>query len=128
MDKTESTQSSAKESDSNTEEAVRLKMTEILDEIDEKLTSSHGSTSREHKQEPSAAMATGDECGEGATPEQLTSDCIEALKLCIQRYPLHYKSYYRLAKTYLHDKNLKVSLLCEMLITIKQLVMCQAII
>lgn len=42
----------------------------------------------------------------------LINDCIDALKLCIQRFPLHYKSYYRLAKVYMHDKKFKVLYLC----------------
>lgn len=40
--------------------------------------------------------------------EELVEACISALKLCVKRFPLHYKSYYRLAKSFLHDKNLKV--------------------
>ena len=42
------------------------------------------------------------------TREELIEACISALRLCIKRYPLHYKSYYRLARVFLHDKNLKV--------------------
>ena len=43
-----------------------------------------------------------------ACKEALMADCISALKLCIVRFPLHYKSYYRLAKLHLHDKSYKV--------------------
>lgn len=41
--------------------------------------------------------------------DEIVEACIVALKLCVQRYPLHYKSYFRLSKTYLHDRKRKVS-------------------
>jgi len=43
------------------------------------------------------------------TKDELIDSCIQALKVCILRYPLHYKSYFRLGKTFLHDKQRKVS-------------------
>ncbi|KAF6029656.1 cabin1 [Bugula neritina] len=41
------------------------------------------------------------------TKDELIDSCIQALKVCILRYPLHYKSYFRLGKTFLHDKQRK---------------------
>ncbi|XP_067949405.1 calcineurin-binding protein cabin-1-like [Watersipora subatra] len=60
----------------------------------------------------SATTAPSKETSASTSPEILSRDeliqsCIAGLKLCVQRYPLHYKSYYRLAKTFLHDNQRK---------------------
>lgn len=65
---------------------------------------------------PAAEQQQSSDCSEKSddskdilTRDELTELCISALKLCVKRFPLHYKSYYRLARVFLHDRKLKVS-------------------
>lgn len=99
---------------------------QCVDEILGKVESENCSAEAGSSENGSSVNSTKSLCAtvQTVSKESLMEDCLAALKLCIVRFPLHYKSYYRLAKLYLHDKSYKVGVFITAVARISMYYLC----